>query len=130
MGVMGLVSVKLKVKNPKDERKFIEDDFLVDSGAQYSVIPEAYWKKLKLKPVRIQEFALADGRIIKRKVGLAFFEYKKFQGAAPVVLGKKKDSNLMGATTLESMGLGFNPFARSIYETKLINAAFIPTSTT
>jgi len=37
--------------NIKDQRRSIEDIFLVDSGAQYTVLPEKGWKKLKLKPI-------------------------------------------------------------------------------
>jgi aspartyl protease family protein len=117
---MGLIKVKLTVKNPKDERRSVTDNFLVDSGAMYTVLPEAHWKKIKLKPVRTQEFALADGKIIKRKLGLAFLEFQKHKGASHVVLGKKNDMCILGAISLESMGLGLNPFARRIYETKII----------
>ncbi len=123
---MGLVKVKLTVKNPKDERRSLTADFLVDSGALYTILTEDQWKKIGLKPVRTQDFSLADGTIVKRKLGLAFFEYQKVKGAATVVLGNKNDMNVLGATTLENLGFSLDPFARRIYETKLVAASIIP----
>jgi len=120
---MGLTTVKLKVKNPKNEANFIEADFLVDSGSQYTVLPEKEWKKLNLKPLRVQDFSLADGRVIQRKIGWALLEYQKNQGPSPVVLGKRNDSYLLGVVSLENMGLSLDPFARKIYRIKLMSAS-------
>lgn len=119
---MGLIDVKLKVKNPKDESKYLEEKFLVDSGANFTVLPEKAWKKLKLKPSWEQEFSLTDGRIIKRKIGNAIIEYQGRQSATPIILGKKRDSLLLGVITLESLGLTLDPFQRKIYRTKLMMA--------
>lgn len=42
---MGITTVTLKVKNPRNPSKAIEDEFLVDSGATYTVVPEKSLKK-------------------------------------------------------------------------------------
>lgn len=125
---MGITYAKLKIKNPKDERRFFEEDFLVDSGAQYTVLPEKYWQQIKLKSQRTQEFMLADGKKVARKIGTAMIEFKNKKGSSPVILGKKNDVLLLGAITLESLGLSINPFQRKIYETKPLLA--FTTSTT
>ncbi|OGD54527.1 hypothetical protein A3J78_01840 [Candidatus Beckwithbacteria bacterium RBG_13_35_6] len=117
---MGIITVKLKVSNPKKKNKTLEKDFLVDSGAQYTVLPENDWKKLDIQPTKVQSFGLADGRVIKRKIGWAFLEYENNSGYSPVVLGKKNDSNLLGVVTLEMMGLALDPFQRKIYKAKLL----------
>ncbi len=117
---MGITVVVLKVKNPKDETKVIEKEFLIDSGASYSVVPKPLLDKIGIKPHREQKFALADGRIIKRKIAEAVFEFKSHRAPGPVVVGKKNDSLLLGTLTLEGMGLVLDPFARKLYRAKLM----------
>lgn len=116
---MGLTNVKLLIKNPKNESINVEERFLVDSGASYTVLSEKVWKKLKLKPSWEQEFNLADGKIIKRQIGNAIVQYQGREGATPVILGKKGDSLLLGVLTLEALGLALNPLQRKIYQAKM-----------
>jgi len=40
--------------------------FLVDSGAIYSLLPEATWRVQRLRPERKVEFTLANGRQWRR----------------------------------------------------------------
>lgn len=117
---MGIVTVSLKVKNPKDESKFLEEEFLVDSGATVSVVPKSLLNKIGIKPYREQKFTLADGRIIKRKIGEAVFELDGNRAPSPVVVGLKNDSLLLGTLTLEAMGLVLDPFQRKLYRAKLM----------
>lgn len=116
---MGFVRLNLKIKNPAEPEKEAEEKFLVDSGAQYTVVSGGLLKKLGLKPHRTQGFVLADGTEIKRKVGSALFEYGKYQAASPVVFGKEGDSNLLGVVTLEAFGLMLDPFKRELRPMKL-----------
>jgi len=125
---MGLINIQLTIKNPKDERRSIKKEFLVDSGANYTVLPERDWKKLKLKPEWKQKFSLADGRVVIRKIGNALVEFKNRKSATPVVLGKKGDYYLAGAITLEALGLSFDPFQRKIYQSKLMLANLTSTN--
>lgn len=113
---MGATSVILKVKNPKNPSKVFEDEFLVDSGASYTVVPEAILKKLGIKPAGEEMFSLADGRIIRRKVGSALYEYEGKERAAPVLFGEKDDTLLLGTFTLEALGLTLDPLKRKLYK--------------
>ena len=119
---MGLTQVSLKITNPKDNNKFVQGDFLVDSGASYTVLPQRMVNKLKIKPSWTQKFSLADGKKVTRDIGSAVIEFRGRKMATPVVLGLKHDSPLLGVITLESFGLSLNPFQRKIYETKLMLA--------
>ena len=49
-------------------RKRTSVNFLVDSGATYTLLPEADWKALELKPKRTVTFTLADGTQIDRDI--------------------------------------------------------------
>lgn len=117
-----MTHVRLTVKNPQDPSKQIEGKFLVDSGAHYTVLPLSMVKKLGLKPSYKQDFSLADGRIMKRVIAGAIVTLEGRELPAPVVLGEKDDSALLGVTTLESFGLMLDPFQRKIYPSKLMLA--------
>lgn len=117
---MGTTTVTIKVKNPGDPSKVVEGQFLVDSGAAYTVLPQRFVKKLGLTPSYSQKFVLADGKIVERKIGKAFIEFQGRETAVPVVLGKEKDSSLLGVLTLEALGLALDPFERKLYPAKLM----------
>jgi predicted aspartyl protease len=110
---VGITFVKMKVSNPARPKKAATHEFLVDSGAVYSVLPEKDIKKLGIKPVREEEFLLANGETVKKSVGNALFEYQGKIGAAPVILGDE-GVYLLGATTLESIGLMLDPLRREL----------------
>lgn len=116
---MGMTNVRLKIKNPRDPKRTFESKFLVDSGATYTVVPKGVLTKMGIKPAREDEFDLADGKVIKRKVGNAIYEYKGIEAAAPVLFGEKGDSLLLGAFTLEALGLTLDPFKRKLYKATL-----------
>jgi clan AA aspartic protease len=111
---MGLTSITAKVSNPIRPAKSVDVEFLVDSGAVYSVVPRKVLKKLGIKPERTQRFFLADGEGIARQVGIAMFEYAGQRAAAHVIFGEENDSALMGATTLEGFGFVLDPFSREL----------------
>jgi aspartyl protease family protein len=116
---MGMTKVGLQVKNPRDPRKKFEGEFLVDSGATFTVVPAAVLRKLGIKPQGEERFVLADGKIIKRQVGNALYEYEGTERAAPVMFGEKGDSLLLGMFTLEALGLSLDPLKRELYKATL-----------
>lgn len=117
---MGITLTRATIKNPQFPKKETELDFLVDSGAIYSVVPREYLEKLGMKPHRKQEFTLADGTKIEREIGDAIFELEGIRAASPVVFGKKGDSLLLGVFTLEALGLILDPFNRKLRPMKLL----------
>lgn len=117
---MGLTYIRMNVKNPeKLSKKVLEKEFLVDSGALYTVVPEENLIKLGIKPHRIQEFTLADGTHVQRKIGNAIFELEGAQAPAPVIFGKKGDAAILGIVTLEALGLMLDPLQRKLLPMKL-----------
>jgi clan AA aspartic protease len=117
---MGLTFTKFIVKENRKSTKKIEVDFLIDSGAVYSLVPATLLKKLGIVSYKELVFVLADGTKITRQVGDAYFEYNGEGGAAPVIFGEKGDEPLLGATTLESIGLVLNPFKRELHPMRLL----------
>ena len=76
-------------------------------------------KKLGIKPQGTEDFSLADGKIISRKIGNALYEYKGIERAAPVLFGEKDDNLLLGIFTLEALGLSLDPLKRNLYKATL-----------
>ncbi len=111
---MGLTVLELEVANPSNPEITEKVDFLIDSGAVYSVIPEEILNNLGIKPLADQEFRLADGTKIVRKKGVAVFKYENRIGGADVIFGEEGDSVLLGALTLESLGLTLDPLKREL----------------
>jgi predicted aspartyl protease len=93
--------------------------FLVDSGALYSVLPRVDWKALGLKANRDLGFVLADGTSLTRGVNEAVFELEGRRATSPVVLGETEDEALLGAVTLETLGLMLNPLNRTLQPMRL-----------
>jgi predicted aspartyl protease len=65
---MGLTYVRASVARPGSRRRPVRDPILIDTGAVYTVLPEAVWRRLRLRPERTAEFTLADGTTITRGV--------------------------------------------------------------
>ena len=119
---MGLTSQRLIVKGSRRARRKAKVDFLIDSGAVYSLVPATVLRKLGIEPHRTVAFSLADGTTITRRVGAAYFELQGEGAAPPVIFGEPGDEPLLGATTLESIGLVLDPFKRRLIPMRMILA--------
>ena len=117
---MGLTSQKLLVKESRRSRRKTAVHFLIDSGAVYSLVPGNTLRKLGIRPYRKMDFSLADGTLLTRQIGDAYFEFRGEVGAAPVIFGEKGDEPLLGATTLESIGLVLDPFKRRLIPMRML----------
>ena len=111
---MGITFLKLKIANPAHPRKTETLEFLIDTGAPYSVVPGRILRRLGVKPDRTEEFTLADGSHTKRRIGGAVFEIDGRRGPSPVIFGERDDATLLGAVTLEALGLMVDPLKRQL----------------
>ena len=116
---MGLTMVTARVGKGKSAQ---DVNFLVDSGATYSLLPHRVWKKLGLKPLEKLEFSLADSSIISRNISEVWLQYEGRGRTVQVILGEDGDEALLGALTLEALGLVLNPFTRELLPMKLLLA--------
>ena len=116
---MGITSKFLLIREHRKADKSEEVAFMIDSDAVYSLVPGKILDEIGIEPHRIVEFSLADGTWISRRVGDAYFEMNGEGAAAPVIYGEEGDSALLGATTLEAMGLVLNPFNRELYPMRM-----------
>ncbi|HMG75871.1 MAG TPA: aspartyl protease family protein [Pyrinomonadaceae bacterium] len=111
---MGLTVLEVEVGNPATPDTTERVEFLVDSGAIYSVVAVPILERLGISPITEQQFRLADGSKIVRKKGIALFRYGERVGGADVIFGEEGDSTLLGAFTLEALGLSLDPLRREL----------------
>ncbi len=119
---MGLTVLEVEIANPARPKRTKSLELLIDSGAIYSVVPAKLLKELGIKPLTKQSFRLADGSKITRKRGGAVFKYGEHIGVADVIFGEEGDSNLLGAFTLEALGLALDPLKRELRPLPMILA--------
>lgn len=119
---MGLTVLEIEVGNPANPEATEKIEFLIDSGAIYSVVPTPILERLGIRPLAEQEFRLANGMKIVRKKGGALFKYGDRIGVADVIFGEEGDSMLLGAFTLEALGLSLDPLRRELKPLPMILA--------
>jgi predicted aspartyl protease len=90
------------------ESKF-EGDFLVDTGALHTWMPERILKQLGVTPRSEVAFMIADGSVEKKKIGFCEILLDGKWLPCPVVFGPDDAPFLLGATTLEIFGVGVDP---------------------
>jgi clan AA aspartic protease len=111
---VGLTVLQLEVGNPAQPDVTIAVEFLVDSGAIYSVVPREILDRLDIRPLQEHAFRLADGTATRRKTGVAVFKYGDRIGGANVIFGEPGDSTLLGVLTLEALGYALDPLRREL----------------
>lgn len=111
---MGVTTIDVDIANPATPEMRQRLQFIVDSGATYSIVPAAVLRRLKVKPLRRTTFRLANGARIVRRKGSALFKLREYVGVADVIFGEKGDATLLGALTLEALGLALDPIHREL----------------
>jgi predicted aspartyl protease len=123
---VGITFTTLRVSNPRSPGEHAREvEMLVDTGAIYSVLPGATLEALGIAPREDEVFTLADGTHRRYAVGEAFFELGSKAGTSKVVFGPAGATPLLGALTLESLGLMMNPVTRELTPMRLILAGVL-----
>lgn len=110
---MGITTVNA-ILTSLDQKHQAEGKFMVDTGAAYTIVPQTMAQRLALKPTKTQKFSLADGSTVTRKLSHAMIEINGDKAPSTVVIGEPGDAALLGAITLENMGLMVDPFKRQL----------------
>ena len=100
---VGDVYTRVRVHGPRGSVEL--EGVLVDTGAIHSMINRAIPDNLGIQTERRTRFAVVGGTV-GFPVGLADLEIEGQSFRVPVILG---DQNLVGLTTLETLGFGVDP---------------------
>ncbi len=111
---MGVTYLSVTVKRLPADQAAEGVDFLIDTGATYTLAPADVLARLGVVPHRTLTLTLEDGTKTSREMGGAYFEYQNQGGMAPVLFGRPGDANVLGATALEAMGLMVDPLSRDL----------------
>jgi len=87
---------------------------MVDAGASYSWILRARLEPLGVRPVRRMQFKTIKDRTIARDLVPVFVAADGFTGGDNVVMAEPGDMEVIGAHTLESLGLTVDPVGKKL----------------
>jgi aspartyl protease family protein len=105
---MGYVRVRGSVANSVDHSLKVELEFIVDTGAIYTVIPKSVAEKIKLKETRKRKFKTGGG-LIELPVSEAYLTIEGEGVTSLLAIGGENTPVLLGVTTLELLGLQVDP---------------------
>ena len=111
---MGTFREPIQLAHPQHVKTAIPLEALVDTGATYTWIPEEMLKRLRIKPIEVRPLKSASGKIIQRKLGLGLVTVRGKTMPTPVLFGDKGSEPLLGAVTLEELGLSVDPIHRTL----------------
>ena len=123
---MGLTTLTVEIANLRKPGNWEPIELLVDSGALYSVIPATLLRRLGILADLRDEFVLADGSVVSRRQGVAKFRFMGKIGGSDVIFGEPGDSPLLGAVTLEELGLTLDPLRRELKPLRKIIGGWRP----
>jgi hypothetical protein len=109
---MGITLLDVTIGNLADPQQTATVDCIVDSGAIFAIVPADVLHGLGIHADRSEDFRLADGTHVRRHMGDARFDVAGQHGASPVIFGEPGDATVIGAVTLESLGLMLDPLRR------------------
>jgi predicted aspartyl protease len=105
---VGFVRVKAKVWNVEKPESAREVLFLAGTGTVYTVLPRSLLEEMGVKSVGRRNFKLADNRVVERDAGIVGIEVQGVRAHTIAVFGDE-GVYLLGATTLEELGLEIDP---------------------
>ncbi len=110
---MGLFNVPVGVGDPQGER-FRIVEALVDTGATFSIVPAPVLEDLGVEPQRSSSFELADGSFRDYRIGETILRVEGEEVHSVVVFGDEDMEPILGAVTLEILGLGVDPVGQRL----------------
>jgi predicted aspartyl protease len=114
---MGLFQTRLAVWNPAMPGRKEEFELWVDTGAAYSWLSRKRLEALGVEISDRMQFRTIEGRTIERDVAPVFLRHDGRTGGDTVVLAEDGDVEVMGAHTLESLGLMADPVQKKLVPT-------------
>ncbi len=114
---VGLFKSKLAVWNPATPSRVEELELLVDTGASYSWFLRHRLETLGIRPTGKMQFRTIDGRILEREVAPVFVRTNGHVGGDTIVMAETGDAEVLGAHTLESLGLAVDPVQKKLIPT-------------
>lgn len=107
---MGTFTVRARLPNGQ------KVEALVDTGATFSKLPSRLLRGIGVHPDFTTTVELGDGSRLRRQVGYVRLALAGKRALVPVMFGGQREQALIGATTLEILGLAPDPVRKSLTE--------------
>ncbi len=120
---MRILYVQGRLSHPRELSRQRKLRFLVDTGAFFSVVPREVLSTLKVSPVGEETVQFADGRRARWKVGEVRLEVDGRSVTTLVLFGKKETQPLLGAYSLEGLGLTVDSRRRRLVRRPIVIVA-------
>ena len=114
---MGSFRVDVEIENPArpGERRTLRS-VLVDTGAELSWVPAEVLESLGIERYNKWHFRQADGTILERWAGGAYFFVAGKRTNDDVVFGEPSDLVLLGSRTLEGLNFRVEPVTKRLVD--------------
>ena len=115
--MMGTFRVRARVFSLANLGLGSDLEMLVDTGATQSIVPRTLLDALSVPVERRQTFRLANGEESRRDVGWVGVRFSDREAHTLAVFGQAADATVLGALTLEELGLEVDPRERVLKPT-------------
>ena len=116
---MGMFTWPLRIETT-DGRRSLDLEATVDTGAAYTVVPGTRLSELGVEPRGLRRFKLADGTTIEGAFGEVLATINGDTVTTLVVFGADDGPVLLGAYTLEGLGLAVDPVRQRLVPAVMI----------
>ena len=105
---MGLTHVAVRLFNSASSDTY-EADFLVDTGAMYTMAPASDLKKIGIPPLGKELYQLASGELVEYEYGNAELRFMDEIVGTRIIFGPDGIEPILGVVALESAGFIVDP---------------------
>ena len=124
LDAMGILRTTIAVEHPARRGTVVElSDVIVDTGSEYTWVPQPVLETIGLAPERVVEFVTSDGRHVERGVGFANIVVAGISTPDVVVFAARGDLILLGARTLDGLNLRIDFASRTLVAAGPVPAA-------
>jgi clan AA aspartic protease len=121
--LMATFRVSIEI-GPMDQSRFERIEALVDTGATYTVVPRNVLERLGIAPQFRRRFRISDGRVVELDMAWAVVKVEGEMTYTICVFGEPGMDALLGAVTLEELGLGVDPINQRLVPIELLLIGF------
>src|SRR5262249_51175573 len=111
---MGTFTVEATVANLADPAMRVTLPLLVDTGATWTTLPGDIAVNIGVAPLGTRRVRLADGRVEEWPAAAVHILLDGHESPTFCLIGPRGGPSLLGAVTLEELGLAVDPAARRL----------------
>ena len=117
---MATFTTKLRVWNPAHPEKAEEVEAFVDTGAAFSWISRTRLERLGVSSSPRMPFRTIDGRVLERDMAVVYVGSDGNSAPDLVVMAEAGEMEVMGAHSIEGLGLAADPVQRKLVPTVML----------